>query len=220
MKVTAVETVRPARHGNVCFVQLHTDEGLIGHGETFFGAAGCRGARCAMSSLPYTWGADPLRIERHAMSLRGFVGSRDPAVELRAATPVVLVDEPARTGTCSVAVDDRRGGEIAGQHLLTTGRRRIAYVTGPESVRQCVDRGTGLRGRLGCRTSAARRHGRADRRTAGARPGTRRSRTVLATRPDAVFCANDVVALGVLRGLLEAGVRVPDDVALVGYYDI
>lgn len=135
-------------------------------------------------------------------------------------TPVVLVDEPAQPGTCSVAVDDRRGGESAGQHLLATGRRRIAYVTGPDSVRQCVDRGAGLRAAV----SAA---GRPQRNVTAVQidalqgpAGYAAVPQVLATRPDAVFCANDVVALGVLRGLLEAGVRVPEDVALVGYDDI
>ena len=43
---------------------------------------------------------------------------------------------------------------------------------------------------------------------------------VLSHRPDAVFCANDVVALGVLRGLFEAGISVPEQVAVVGYDDI
>nr|BFE77489.1 hypothetical protein GCM10020093_000900 [Planobispora longispora] len=38
--------------------------------------------------------------------------------------------------------------------------------------------------------------------------------------PDAVFCANDLLALGMLRGLMHAGVRVPDDIALIGYDDI
>jgi LacI family transcriptional regulator len=43
---------------------------------------------------------------------------------------------------------------------------------------------------------------------------------ILALRPDAIFCANDLVALGVLRGLFERGVSIPDDVALVGFDDI
>ena len=43
---------------------------------------------------------------------------------------------------------------------------------------------------------------------------------ILAHRPDAVFCANDTMALGVLRGLFECGLAVPDDIALVGYDDI
>jgi len=136
-------------------------------------------------------------------------------------TPVVTVDATGRRGTCSVSVDDRRGGALAATHLLDTGRRRIAWVTGPSGIRQTAERAEGIDEAV---------------TTAGLNPSTV-VRTVtlpalqgaaghaavadiLATRPDAVVCANDVVALGVLRGLLEAGVDVPDDVALVGYDDI
>jgi LacI family transcriptional regulator len=134
-------------------------------------------------------------------------------------TPVVLVDEPSGPTHCSVAVDDRRGGALAGEHLLTGGRRAIVYVTGPPSIRQCVDRGSGLQ-------DAVRDAGR--RRSVQSvgvahltgQAGYGAAAEVLRKRPDGVFCANDVVALGLLRGLLEAGVRVPEDVAVVGYDDI
>lgn len=136
-------------------------------------------------------------------------------------TPVVLVDEPARGGLCSVAVDDRLGGQLAGQHLLQSGRRRIVYVAGPDSIRQCVDRGSGLRSAVAATGRARRPTVELVRIEALQGPaGHAAVPQVLAARPDAIFCANDVVALGVLRGLLEAGVRVPDDVALMGYDDI
>lgn len=133
-------------------------------------------------------------------------------------TPVVLVDEPGGRRHCSVAVDDRAGGEFAGRHLRDIGRRRVVYVTGPDSVRQCVERGIGLREGYG-------RTGRSAPRLVGVdalngEAGFAAVPEVLAQQPDAVFCANDVVALGVLRGLLDAGVRVPQDVALLGYDDI
>lgn len=133
-------------------------------------------------------------------------------------TPVVLLDEPGADGHCSAAVDDRRGGELAGRHLLESGRRRIVYVTGPETIRQCVDRGLGVQAATGARSRVRLRSVRIDALRGQA--GHAVVPDVLAERPDAVFCANDVVALGVLRGLLEAGVRVPDDIALVGYDDI
>jgi LacI family transcriptional regulator len=111
---------------------------------------------------------------------------------------------------------------LAGEHLLAAGRRRIAYVTGPDTIRQCVGRGDGLR--------QAVRHAGLDpdavvRAVAipslnGAEGHEAVDRILADGWPDAVFCANDVVALGVLRGLLEAGVSVPSDVALVGYDDI
>jgi LacI family transcriptional regulator len=137
-------------------------------------------------------------------------------------TAVVLVDEPGQDGRCSVAVDDRRGGEAAGEHLLACGRRRIVYVTGPDSVRQCVDRGAGLRRAV---SSAGHDPDRVIRQVGvpalnGAEGHSAVQQVLAGGWVDAVFCANDVVALGVLRGLLEAGVAVPDDVALVGYDDI
>ena len=131
-------------------------------------------------------------------------------------TPVVLVDEAAGPGHCSVAVDDRAGGEAAGRHLRAAGRRRVVYVTGPDTIRQCADRGAGLRLGVGGRTAPRR----VEIAALNGEAGHAAVPEVVTHRPDAVFCANDVVALGVLRGLLEAGVRVPDDVALVGYDDI
>ena len=58
-------------------------------------------------------------------------------------TPVVLLDRPGPAGQCSVAVDDRRGGELAVAHLLALGHRRIALVNGPLAIRQCADRRRG-----------------------------------------------------------------------------
>jgi LacI family transcriptional regulator len=137
-------------------------------------------------------------------------------------TAVVLLDESGEDGRCSVAVDDIRGGELAGEHLLGMGRRRIAYVTGPDTIRQCMDRGAGLAAAV---TAAGFDPAQAVRRVEiPALNGDEGHKAVLRVLedgwPDAVFCANDVVALGVLRGLLEDGRSVPDDVALIGYDDI
>jgi len=126
-------------------------------------------------------------------------------------TAVVLVDEPGQSDRCSVAVDDVRGGRLVGQHLLAQGRGRVAYVTGPDSIRQCADRGRGLEdsGLRVQRVLVDALTGQAGYEAAHRLPDI-----------DAVFCANDVLALGVLRALLEQGVRVPSEVALVGYDDI
>jgi LacI family transcriptional regulator len=137
-------------------------------------------------------------------------------------TPVVFVDEPGSAGSCSVAADDRSGGFTAGEHLLRLGRRRVVYVTGPPTIRQCVDRGDGLRRAVeaaGLRRSPLVREVMVPALN-GASGYAAVAEVLRSPRPDAVLCANDVLALGVLRGLLEAGVRVPDDIALVGYDDI
>ncbi|MCF2532433.1 LacI family DNA-binding transcriptional regulator [Yinghuangia soli] len=137
--------------------------------------------------------------------------------------PFVLVDRslPEDQG-CSVSVDDVLGGDMAVRHLIAAGHRRIAYVGGPMHLAQVRDRFTGGR-------NAVREAGLPDDvltpldsdrldvaagRDAGARL------LGLADRPTAVFCANDLLALGVLQALFAAGVRVPHDIALVGYDDI
>ena len=129
-------------------------------------------------------------------------------------TPVVLLDEPAGRGQCSASVDDVRGGELAGNHLVAIGRRRISYVTGPSGIRQAADRGVGLR------RAVNRRITEVVLPALTGEQGFLATRQILAGSPDAVFCANDVVALGVLRGLLDADVAVPADIALMGYDDI
>ncbi|SDJ90469.1 transcriptional regulator, LacI family [Nonomuraea maritima] len=135
---------------------------------------------------------------------------------------VVLVDHPAhRPDQCAVAVDDVAGGRAAVAHLLARGARSIAYVTGPLTIRQCVERRTGAEAAMreagldpeGLRVVRAA--------TMTAKAGEKAAAELVAQGlPEAVFCANDLLALGVLRALLRSGVRVPDDVALMGYDDI
>lgn len=137
--------------------------------------------------------------------------------------PYVLVDRVVDSAdACSVSVDDVGGGRIAVQHLAEGGHERIAYVSGPAHLAQCHDRGVGAATAIteaGLPSSAltvleTRRLDVASGRDAGARLLGMRP------RPTAVFCANDLLALGVLQAMFDAGVRVPDDVALVGYDDI
>jgi LacI family transcriptional regulator len=139
-------------------------------------------------------------------------------------TPVVLVDrDGSGTPFDSVAVDDVAGARLAVTHLCDIGRRRIAFVIGPTELRQVRDRLRGAReaiaGVPGAELEVIERpaltvlQGRAVGEELHARPPRR--------RPDGVFCANDVLAIGVLQALALTGdVRVPDDIALVGYDDI
>ncbi|SFD06862.1 LacI family transcriptional regulator [Streptomyces aidingensis] len=137
--------------------------------------------------------------------------------------PFVFVDRvlPSAEG-CSVSVDDIKGGTLAARHLLAQGHRDLVYVSGPMSLKQCQDRRDGALAALaeaGLGPQALR-HVEAQRldvpagRDAGARL------LGMSPRPTAVFCANDLLALGVLQALFSAGVRVPADTALVGYDDI
>lgn len=141
-----------------------------------------------------------------------------------AGIPLVLVDS-ARPGgeVSSVAVDDVEGGQLAVRHLLAQGRRRIAFVGGPLTIRQVSDRLEGARRALAEVPDAALEVIERDALTVleGRTAGEEIARRPAAERPDAVFCANDLLAVGVLQGAsILGGVRVPGELALIGYDDI
>ena len=87
MKITAVETIRLAEHPNILWVQVCTDEGLTGLGETFFGAAAVE-AQIHEITAPRIMGLDPLSIDAIAKSLTGYLGFRSTGAEVRAASAV------------------------------------------------------------------------------------------------------------------------------------
>ncbi|MBJ7340987.1 LacI family DNA-binding transcriptional regulator [Mycolicibacterium sp.] len=141
----------------------------------------------------------------------------------RRGVPVVLVDRDG-TGTpfASVAVDDVAGGRLAVEHLCERGRSRIAYVGGPLSLRQVADRLTGARAAADRYPGTTLDVIATDEPSvlAGRAAGERLCALAPDRRPDAVFCANDLLAIGMLQALSVGGVRVPEDVALIGYDDI
>ena len=82
MKVTAVETIRLGEFPNLIWLRVHTDEGLVGLGETFFGAQAVE-AYVHETLAPYLLGKDPLQIDRHARALYGYLGYRSSGAEMR-----------------------------------------------------------------------------------------------------------------------------------------
>ena len=138
--------------------------------------------------------------------------------------PVVLVDhEDAERAFGSVSVDDVEGGYLAVSHLLSTGRRRIAFIGGPRSLRQVADRLEGARRAVAEVPGATLEviemsalsvlQGREAGELLRGRPA--------ADRPDGVFTANDLLAVGALQAFtLMSDVQVPRDIALIGYDDI
>jgi L-alanine-DL-glutamate epimerase-like enolase superfamily enzyme len=82
MKITAIETVRIAERPNLLWVQVHTDEGLVGLGETFFGAATVE-AHVHEYIAPRVIGRDPLEIDKLAGDLVGYLGFRSSGAEVR-----------------------------------------------------------------------------------------------------------------------------------------
>jgi LacI family transcriptional regulator len=143
----------------------------------------------------------------------------------RRGTPVVLVDSrsPSR-GQCSVAVDDVLGGDLALSHLLSEGHGRIAFVAGPRSIRQVADR---LDGAFRALARAGQEPGDLELIDVGAlnvasgqKAGAEIAARPAAARPTAVFCSNDLIALGVLQEMTRHRIRVPEDISIVGYDDI
>ncbi len=151
--------------------------------------------------------------------------TRDRLERLRSnGVPVVLVDRQSKDHTfSSVAVDDIVGGRLAVRHLIDVGRRRIAYVGGPTSIRQVADRLRGARQAVRRTPGVALEVVQTDALTvlAGRAAGELIRERRPGDRPDAIFAANDLLAIGILQALmLPGGLRVPQDIALIGYDDI
>ncbi|MEV0902400.1 LacI family DNA-binding transcriptional regulator [Actinoplanes sp. NPDC049802] len=165
-----------------------------------------------------------LEIQRVQGVLVSPVRRADAAVDdlVRRGTPVVLLDRgTGRHGLCCVSVDDHTGGRLAAQHLVDQGHRRLAYAGGPLSVPQAAARLAGARqvAQSAGATVEVLETGAvsvAQGRAVGAAIAGRDP----ADRPRAVFCANDLLALGVLQAVTRRGLRVPGDLAIVGYDDI
>jgi LacI family transcriptional regulator len=138
--------------------------------------------------------------------------------------PVVLVDRAAGDRQCSASVDDLAGGELAVAHLAAKGHKRIGIVGGPIAIKQVSDRLAGAKAALraaGLPARALRVLPTADLNVASGREaGEQLAAMPEGVRPTAVFCVNDLLALGVLQVMTRRGLRVPDDMAIAGYDDI
>lgn len=141
-----------------------------------------------------------------------------------AGTPLVLVDhEIPGSDYCSVSVDDVEGGYLAVRHLLDIGRRRIAFLAGPLAIAQVAHRLAGARRAVDEEPDAALEVIEMPALTVlhGRDAGEEIVRRPRGSRPDAVFAANDLLAVGMLQAMTMFGtVRVPEEIALIGYDDI
>lgn len=133
--------------------------------------------------------------------------------------PFVLVNRGAGgSDDLVVTVDNRMAAAAVIDHLVAGGHTLIAHVAGPRTTTTGSERAAGVR-------AAARRHGirveTVDAEAWSEAAGYRATRQLLrAEPPTAIFGANDLIALGALRAARDAGLRVPDDVALAGFNDI
>ena len=138
-------------------------------------------------------------------------------------TPVVLVDLPSADQSLpSVSVDDVAGGKLVVEHLISGGASRILFVGGPLIRGQIADRLAGA--------TAAAESGKASLEVVeteamtveiGRRVGDALLARRAAERADAIFAANDLLALGLMQAfIVDGGVSIPKDIAIVGYDDI
>jgi LacI family transcriptional regulator len=142
----------------------------------------------------------------------------------RRGMPVVTMDgDPDQRGSSSIVVDNRAGARLAAEHLLALGRRSLLFVGGPMHLIALQQRVAGIRDVMTAGVDLAVMES-ADTTIEVGREAAQR---IIASRAepgrvrvDAVVAGNDLVAIGLLNVLVGAGVRVPEDVAVVGYDDI
>jgi DNA-binding LacI/PurR family transcriptional regulator len=160
-------------------------------------------------------------------SLEHVTSFMDRGLKLVAFDRTAQADDPA--SLVSISVDNAVGTELATRHLLELGHRKLAFVSG--SVRsvnrqerfrgfQAALRGYGLTPDDAIVWSGAAEHGFGDEDSAELGRAAARDLARAADRPTGIVAINDMCALGVCRGIRDAGLDVPADVSVVGFDDI
>jgi LacI family transcriptional regulator len=148
--------------------------------------------------------------------------SLDAAAKVVGTTPTVMVTSgsTASHGLPYVETDQRLGAQLAVRHLVELGHRRVAHFSGPLTEFHALDRLDGWRSELAA-------HGLPEGPLLtgawDATTGHQLATSLLSAkgqRPTAVFAANDQLAIGALRAFGDAGLRVPEDISVVGFDDI
>ena len=138
-----------------------------------------------------------------------------------AGIPLVLLNFSAPPSQyCSVDVDNALGGYLAAKHLIETGRRKLVFVGGPYELQPVVDRGKGFHRAVGEHPDVTSEVLTPEwiNRSDGWAAGVQLAPRVAAGEVDGIFAASDLLAAGIVQALSAAtDVRVPEDVAIVGY---
>jgi LacI family transcriptional regulator len=193
-----------------------------------------RGVTSACNARQYTvmlWLAEP-EFERRTISqilhnglLDGVIVSSmvmdDPIVQslYESNMPFILVGRHPTLDVNYIDVDNVQGGMDATLHLLRQDRKRVATITGPRNMIAGFDRFQGYKKAL------QQRHlpvldeliAEGNFQEEG---GYEAMKKLLPGKPDAVFAASDAMAFGAMRAVREAGLRVPEEIAIVGYDDL
>ena len=136
-------------------------------------------------------------------------------------TPCILLDRNfPRVAANFVGIDDYRAGELATEHLISIGKKRIAHIGG-KRIHPSLERMRGYLSALAAHRMSMPESYLKERDTLemqGDRAGYHCMKELLRLkeRPDAVFCYNDVSAIGAMHAAFEAGLRIPEDIAFVG----
>jgi LacI family transcriptional regulator len=140
----------------------------------------------------------------------------------RAGTGVVCVDRlPRNWAGDSVTANNEEGALAATRHLIQMGHKRLAMIVGPQHLTNAKDRLNGFKKAL----REARIHLSAEyiqETTFDKQGGYTKTMLLLRLipRPTAIFAGNDMMALGALRAIREAGLRCPEDISLMGFDDL
>jgi len=135
--------------------------------------------------------------------------------------PTVLMNTRlAGDGYCALSVDNDGGARLMVEHLLAGGHQRIVFIQGPPGNRDAGERELGYREALA--SHAPDSPVIMLRGDFGEESGYRAGHQVLAMRPrpDAVFAANDMMAIGCMAALREAGICMPEEIAVSGFDDV
>lgn len=195
-----------------------------GHARTYIeivGALGELGFQASSSLLPFDKDVTPDKLFPIGVDgvvvLGGHSRSSQWAEEVHAEVPVMFVGQQAGLPETvpSVGVDQSHGAWLATRHLLGTGRRRLLHICGPKDWLDAQERRDGF---LAACEEAGVDYEKLSSPDWDAISGYHLAGD-LPPGIDGIFASNDQLALGVMRRLHERGVRIPDDIAVVGYDD-
>ncbi len=139
---------------------------------------------------------------------------------LTADTPFVLLNS-ASANRPAIRIDNHSGARAMTDHLIALGHRGIAFITGPERNADAAERLRGYRTALSSNDAATRPHIEVPGDfTENSGYAAAQQILSMKPRPTAIFAANDAMAVGALHALREAGLHLPQDMALAGFDDI
>ena len=188
-------------------------------------AAGCDLVLCnsdldAEKQMHYIQSLLDKRVDGLVMNSVGSLDRSQQEFLAGSGVPVVLLNRPRSDSNFStVTADNPEGGFRAASHLMQFGHLRIAHLTGPRDDGNLRERSRGFLRALAGHAGASPIVVHGDHTFAG---GFAMMSALLRNDPavTAVFAGNDVIAFGAVRAILEAGLRVPDDISIVGFDDI